>query len=125
MHAIHTACGIETRMATLSGTQAHYCMQSIPLAVLKLLESRVTIKPVKLHAIHTACGIETTEFESTFLNIHDCMQSIPLAVFFFIFRYFFSNDGFFYGIMKLSRKYFVGRDSNVCHLYDVGGYESN
>ena len=78
-----------------------------------------------LHAIHTACGIET-EINNISDHVIDQLHAIHTACgIFFIFRYFFSNDGFFYGIMKLSRKYFVGRDSNVCHLYDVGGYESN
>ena len=100
-------------------------MQSIPLAVLKHSTRDKHEYCYELHAIHTACGIETNRYSRLQYFLCYCMQSIPLAVFFFIFRYFFSNDGFFYGIMKLSRKYFVGRDSNVCHLYDVGGYESN
>ena len=123
-------------------------MQSIPLAVLKHNGGGEKKNNEALHAIHTACGIETLMFVMERMQFLYCMQSIPLAVlkqracslervccliacnpyrlrYFFIFRYFFSNDGFFYGIMKLSRKCFVGRDSNVCHLYDVGGYESN
>ena len=125
------------------------CMQFIPLVVLKhrrwIVDQSVRSP---LHAIHTACGIETSAQSVCHDSLCHCMQFIPLAVlkrrpiyigkriidiacnpyrlrYFFIFRYFFSNDGFFYGIMKLSRKCFVGRDSNVCHLYDVGGYESN
>ena len=77
-------------------------MQSIPLAVLK---------------------------PDTFSRCHNivayCMQSIPLAVFFLFFGAFFSNGRFFYGIMELSKKIFPGRDSDVCHLYDVGGNESD
>ena len=77
-------------------------MQSIPLAVLKLVLPRTKhILPRKLHAIHTACGI------------------------FLFFGAFFSNGRFFYGIMELSKKIFPGRDSDVCHLYDVGGNESD
>ena len=83
------------------GSGRQYCMQSIPLAVLKLkpLESPHILR--LLHAIHTACGI------------------------FLFFGAFFSNGRFFYGIMELSKKIFPGRDSDVCHLYDVGGNESD
>ena len=44
------------------GSGRQYCMQSIPLAVLKL-SRELTRKyiPTKLHAIHTACGIETCD----------------------------------------------------------------
>ena len=36
-----------------------YCMQSIPLAVLKLRTLKAAQAKDELHAIHTACGIET------------------------------------------------------------------
>ena len=57
---------------------------------------------IPLHAIHTACGI-----------------------FFYFSVRFFQTAAFFYGIMELSKKIFPGRDSDVCHLYDVGGNESD
>ena len=56
LHAIHTACGIET----LKGTCFH--------------------KELELHAIHTACGIETSPLTQLMIMIIYCMQSIPLAV---------------------------------------------
>ena len=83
MHAIHTACGIETSRGDCYHFHRLYCMQSIPLAVLKLLRRRflraclcycmqsIPLAVLKrkrwfrlpdfdeLHAIHTACGIET------------------------------------------------------------------
>ena len=84
MHAIHTACGIETKQLLRFRQRCDYCMQSIPLAVLKLLKNRryqgrrkncmqsiplavlklwrdllKTSNRASLHAIHTACGIET------------------------------------------------------------------
>ena len=56
-------------------------MQSIPLAVLKLLNPKTTLSLVsRLHAIHTACGIETNDEARTTDFLTDCMQSIPLAV---------------------------------------------
>ena len=83
LHAIHTACGIET--VTARATARDYtnsmqsiplavlklilqscdrycvlhCMQSIPLAVLKLAPHALRDEDDLLHAIHTACGIET------------------------------------------------------------------
>ena len=60
LHAIHTACGIETRHLVLVIKNHNYCMQSIPLAVLKLKTySELEGTSDRLHAIHTACGIET------------------------------------------------------------------
>ena len=57
LHAIHTACGIETPLTLTRGS-----------------------KNLKLHAIHTACGIETA-FKILKRTSHvNCMQSIPLAV---------------------------------------------
>ena len=58
-----------------------YCMQSIPLAVLKRIRIR-SIAPVQyeLHAIHTACGIETVPSPFLPKSFRHCMQSIPLAV---------------------------------------------
>ncbi len=35
LHAIHTACGIETEFVLGNGIDLFHCMQSIPLAVLK------------------------------------------------------------------------------------------
>ena len=58
LHAIHTACGIETN--------ADRC--------------RAKSVPRQLHAIHTACGIETLSDRFENLARHNCMQSIPLAV---------------------------------------------
>ena len=60
LHAIHTACGIETPSPTTLPSRNLHCMQSIPLAVLKRA-SRTYYNPRRelLHAIHTACGIET------------------------------------------------------------------
>ena len=62
------------------GCEGRYCMQSIPLAVLKLDLPLCPRSQNSLHAIHTACGIETSHF-LYFPNapLH-CMQSIPLAV---------------------------------------------
>ena len=61
-----------------SGRQ--YCMQSIPLAVLKRGVRLSPVRPVQLHAIHTACGIETPAINTSTATIFNCMQSIPLAV---------------------------------------------
>ena len=57
LHAIHTACGIETLDNSLEKLWVCNCMQSIPLAVLKHI----------LLLLYT-------------LNNLNCMQSIPLAV---------------------------------------------
>ena len=57
LHAIHTACGIETKM----------------LGVFSRLKMR-------LHAIHTACGIETASPSGDEHPLGNCMQFIPLAV---------------------------------------------
>ena len=126
LHAIHTACGIETQTRHAPWTRTP-----------------------RLHAIHTACGIETTIKWPIECASSDCMQSIPLAVlkhqlhhchirfrgiacnpyrlryFFYFLVRFFQTAAFFYGIMELSKKIFPGRDSDVCHLYDVGGNESD
>ena len=81
LHAIHTACGIETmarfgRLLLLAN-----CMQSIPLAVLKRTIFRRKFEVVcALHAIHTACGIETLRPDVEIVLGENCMQSIPLAV---------------------------------------------
>ena len=61
-------------------TKMIYCMQSIPLAVLKPIVPLKRTLPIKLHAIHTACGIETNMVVSPFTITSNCMQSIPLAV---------------------------------------------
>ena len=57
LHAIHTACGIETR------------------EIFHIAEGLLG-----LHAIHTACGIETGLLTRISTQINDCMQFIPLAV---------------------------------------------
>ena len=57
LHAIHTACGIETLEQHANKNGA-----------------------CKLHAIHTACGIETKSSSVGVVFLTDCMQSIPLAV---------------------------------------------
>ena len=81
LHAIHTACGIETRDARSTQRNAAHCMQFIPLAVLKLMRASAVNRPIRLHAIHTACGIETLSAGlSPSGRVFDCMQSIPLAV---------------------------------------------
>ena len=83
LHAIHTACGIETTLPPPCTARLCYCMQSMPLAVLKHIHGLVAVstmsycmqsiplavlkqntceriaEPILLHAIHTACGIET------------------------------------------------------------------
>ena len=52
------------------------------------------INPPILHAIHTACGIETSKVDP--FNDFVCIACNPYRLrYFFIFRYFFSNDGFF------------------------------
>ena len=104
LHAIHTACGIETPqvcqhrrcyrdcmqsipLAVLKHARfgentdcATNCMQSIPLAVLKRSHGNHGTVVQKLHAIHTACGIETRRFDIQKNQIFYCMQSISLAV---------------------------------------------
>ena len=55
-------------------------MQSIPLAVLKLIQRSSKKDFHKLHAIHTACGIETNMMKCLKTSFQNCMQSIPLAV---------------------------------------------
>ena len=82
LHAIRTACGIETapfyvlieehviacnpyRLRYWNATSTVFCpmsincMQSVPLAVLKLRHPDALLLWPKLHAIRTACGIET------------------------------------------------------------------
>ena len=59
LHAIRTACGIETAEEPPSQTQRGYCMQSVPLAVLKRPKWTEQSELPQLHAIRTACGIET------------------------------------------------------------------
>ena len=82
LHAIHTACGIETlRLLCRKCAQTAHCMQSIPLAVLKLRrEDSKQNEHDELHAIHTACGIETMYLLSGESGASNCMQSVPLAV---------------------------------------------
>ena len=65
LHAIHTACGIETHLNAAGQQEIEHCMQSIPLAVLKLRHMRESRSVYKLHAIHTACGIETKKGNKT------------------------------------------------------------
>ena len=58
LHAIHTACGIETATNAPPMIFRRNCMQSIPLAVLKHFPFReCDLSALVLHAIHTACGI--------------------------------------------------------------------
>ena len=97
LHAIHTACGIETPqvcqhrrcyrdcmqsipLAVLKHARfgentdcATNCMQSIPLAVLKRSHGNHGTVVQKLHAIHTACGIETV------VSISQIFDSSPIA----------------------------------------------
>ena len=98
------------------GCEGRYCMQSIPLAVLKQKRLQfVKIKSIDcmqfiplvvlkhrrwivdqsvrspLHAIHTACGIETPSHLHWKTNHRHCMQSIPLAVFFYFPLLFFKR----------------------------------
>ena len=81
LHAIHTACGIETEPMRFENFIVSDCMQSIPLAVLKLISvAMVRAKRSVLHAIHTACGIETRNRFLVEEMVQHCMQSIPLAV---------------------------------------------
>jgi len=47
LHAIHTACGIETRQSRTDISSALNCMQSIPLAVLKLFGAEM--EDISLH----------------------------------------------------------------------------
>ena len=125
LHAIHTACGIETRNAKGASCGSRYCMQSIPLAVLKRDNHQRTAHNAphcmqsiplavlkqgvpkrwrtlhRLHAIHTACGIETLDnrLEKFWVCI---LHAIHTACgIFFIFSALFSNVRFFYGIMEL------------------------
>ena len=81
LHAIRTACGIETQIRLASANTCCDCMQSVPLAVLKRPSAHAfTARFGILHAIRTACGIETRFpfwFQSSFSY---CMQSVPLAV---------------------------------------------
>ena len=62
------------------GSGRQYCMQSIPLAVLKHGFFKSVALVFELHAIHTACGIETLQALPDGWTEGDCMQSIPLAV---------------------------------------------
>ena len=80
LHAIHTACGIETIAPATKTNTATNCMQSIPLAVLKLISPTSTSRWEVLHAIHTACGIETSPRWRIPYQREYSMQSIPLAV---------------------------------------------
>ena len=81
LHAIRTACGIETRTSASLRLIAPDCMQSVPLAVLKLHLVDEPLEPVVLHAIRTACGIETGKTTNFQVGCPlYCMQSVPLAV---------------------------------------------
>ena len=94
LHAIHTACGIETVKVVPCPFHYHHCMQSIPLAVLKLEVDFVGRSVLqKLHAIHTACGIETTHGGTLWSTTIHCMQSIPLAVLKHVSYYDVLSDG--------------------------------
>ena len=84
LHAIHTACGIETETPSSRHPwrYASHCMQSIPLAVLKLIVTAdsdrqetncmqsIPLAVLKLHEGSSSLGFSS----------ENCMQSIPLAV---------------------------------------------
>ena len=97
------------------GSGRQYCMQSIPLAVLKHAHLYHSSSDASLHAVHTACGIETSKRNmrdhqnaplhavhtacgietywtliTQIFPLH-CMQSIPLAVFFYFPLLFFKR----------------------------------
>ena len=55
-------------------------MQSVPLAVLKLVGLVLALAFSRLHAIRTACGIETGDRTVGKGECVYCMQSVPLAV---------------------------------------------
>ena len=50
LHAIHTACGIETQSGQVHQYELHHCMQSIPLAVLKQKERVLRLSPFAVPA---------------------------------------------------------------------------
>ena len=81
LHAIHTACGIETPEAVRVKLKVH-ALHAIHTAC--GIETRRVLAFGRLeellHAIHTACGIETDKGISTRVIFSHCMQSIPLAV---------------------------------------------
>ena len=60
LHAVHTACGIETNEPYGNHIQV-YQLHAVHTACgieTKLFSSN-TLKRQELHAVHTACGIET------------------------------------------------------------------
>ena len=83
LHAIHTACGIETinSLMSIAGRPSSHCMQSIPLAVLKqflLGENRAVLLDC-MQSIPLAV-LKLIMVRTPFLSRKNCMQSIPLAV---------------------------------------------
>ena len=81
MHAIHTACGIETSVSISECDGMSDCMQSIPLAVLKLLKRCFNttkcfncMQSIPLAVLKHAVAEFVRHLD------HNCMQSIPLAV---------------------------------------------
>ena len=82
LHAIHTACGIETSRL-LNQIRAAVLLHAIHTACGIETTSRHIQKQreYSLHAIHTACGIETCGHPYQVPeHLPYCMQSIPLAV---------------------------------------------
>ena len=81
LHAIHTACGIETRR-TLFDTKMISAIACNPyrLRYWNMNPPFYRKRTFKLHAIHTACGIETHVLTGNSPPASNCMQSIPLAV---------------------------------------------
>ena len=61
LHAIHTACGIETPEAFINGLPDIIELHAIHTAcgIETSFEESVSLFHGLLHAIHTACGIET------------------------------------------------------------------
>ena len=82
---------LKPRRPCALSTPRNDCMQSIPLAVLKQNGDAQRNAGALLHAIHTACGIETI-FSLPIQKIPlNCMQSIPLAVLKPLFRASFTS----------------------------------
>ena len=102
------------------------CMQSIPLAVLKRYSFKNSLFFKELHAIHTACGIETWAGIQLWMFLRILHAIHTACGIFFIFRcVFFKRPLFLWHNGAIEEKIFPGRDSDVCHLYDVGGNESD
>ena len=86
LHAIRTACGIETHNSHQFLSDQECC----PLHAIRTacgIETLITLffmmkLLLQLHAIRTACGIETCANPQTRHQrpVSHCMQSVPLAV---------------------------------------------